>query len=150
MTAINISSFKAIQCQYRSQGAFATTAEIINNSQNQSKTDICVGWLKDKERLFGSAAINNKRNMQWAFNNLTRLIGLTSVDQKQIEKEKLFCYADLKQDEDDKPCFDSPKGRLYIEQVMGAFIRKLNKNFHADEEGEKETIVTYPSFFNAN
>ena len=33
---------------------------------------------------------------------------------------------------------------------MGAFIRKLNKNFHADEEGEKETIVTYPSFFNAN
>ena len=30
---------------------------------------------------------------------------------------------------------------------MGAFIRKLNKNFYDDEE-RKETFITYPSFFN--
>ena len=148
MTSINVCASKAILCKYMSLGeVLAKAPEIINNNQNQKQTSVCVGWVKDKERLFGSPALNNKRNMQWTFNNLTRLIGLTNEEQEQIDKEKMFCLADLKQDDDAKPYFQSHNEQLYIEQIMGAFLRNLNKNF-GDKEERAETIVTYPNFFN--
>ena len=79
---------------------------------------MCVGWVKDKDRLFGKPASDNKRNMKFTFNNLTRLIGLTNEEQEQIDKEKEFCLADLLQDDSQqgKPYFKSPTGEpLYIE-----------------------------------
>ena len=83
MTSINVCASKAILCKYMSLGeVLAKAPEIINNNQNQKQTSMCVGWVKDKERLFGSPALNNKRNMQWTFNNLTRLIGLTNEEQE--------------------------------------------------------------------
>ena len=41
-----------------------------------------VGWVKGKDRLFGKSASNNKRNIKFTYNNLTRLIGLTNNEQQ--------------------------------------------------------------------
>ena len=58
MTAIDLGSRKAVLGDYRESvnQHLSAGVEIIGNAWGQKETDVCIAWIRDKERLYGRPA----------------------------------------------------------------------------------------------
>ena len=124
MTAIHLGSRKCALGEFKSSQneRLADGVEII-----QKDVDVCVAWVRGKERAFGKVALNKiNQNMNTTFRYMTRLIGVTDLD--QIQKELLFMTENsiiVKEDGVGELVVKVDGRELTIEQVLGAFLRSI-------------------------
>ena len=161
MTAIDLGSRKAVIGKYKKSvnQYLDDGVEVISNALGKRETQVCIAWIKEKQRIFGQAAYSQAgRNQAHTFLFLTRLIGLTKEDQVQIAIEQKFCLFDLQVDNqaNSKLYVEIENKRFYMEQIMAAFLRKIfmvQNQCKVDEESKdgitanvQEVFVTYPSY----